>query len=61
MNGGIFLIGAAILAVIVGVVLFVTFMSNKKHEGKHQGFLKKVYNFEFLIAFTRRTSFAFYM
>ena len=44
MNGGIFLIGAAILAVIVGVVLFVTFMS-KKHEGKHQGFLEKVYNF----------------
>lgn len=44
MNGGIFLIGAAILAVIVGVVLFVTFMS-KKHEGKHRGFLEKVYNF----------------
>ena len=44
MNGGIFLIGAAILAVNVGVVLFVTFMS-KKHEGKHQGFLEKVYNF----------------
>lgn len=44
MNGGIFLIGAAILAVIVGVVLFVTFMS-KKHEGKHQGVLEKVYNF----------------
>ena len=44
MNGGIFLIGAAILAMIVGVVLFVTFMS-KKHEGKHQGFLEKVYNF----------------
>lgn len=44
MNGGIFLIGAAILAVIVGVALFVTFMS-KKHEGKHQGFLEKVYNF----------------
>lgn len=44
MNGGIFLIGAAILAVIVSVVLFVTFMS-KKHEGKHQGFLEKVYNF----------------
>lgn len=44
MNGGIFLIGAAILAVIVGVVLFVTFMS-KKREGKHQGFLEKVYNF----------------
>ena len=38
------MIGAAILAVIVGVVLFVTFMS-KKHEGKHQGFLEKVYNF----------------
>ena len=44
MNGGIFLTGAAILAVIVGVVLFVTFMS-KKHEGKHRGFLEKVYNF----------------
>ena len=44
MNGGIFLIGAAILAMIVGVVLFVTFMS-KKHEGKLQGFLEKVYNF----------------
>ena len=38
------MIGAAILAMIVGVVLFVTFMS-KKHEGKHQGFLEKVYNF----------------
>lgn len=40
MNGGIFLIGAAILAVIVGVVLFVTFMS-KSMKASIRDFWKK--------------------
>ena len=38
MDMGFFLAGAAVLAIVAGVVLFATFM-NKKHEGKHQGFV----------------------
>ena len=44
MDMGFFLAGAAVLAIVAGVVLFATFM-NKKHEGKHQGFWQRVYNF----------------
>ena len=53
MDMGFFLAGAAVLAIVAGVVLFATFM-NKKHEGKHQGFWQRVYNF--LIDFMRRIS-----
>ena len=44
MDMGFFLAGAAVLAIVAGVVLFATFM-NKKHEGKHHGFWQRVYNF----------------
>ena len=44
VNGTALLAAAAILAVIAGVVLFLTFL-NKKHEGKYHGFWGKLYNF----------------
>lgn len=44
VNGTVLLAAAAVLAVIAGVVLFLTFL-NKKHEGKYHGFWGKLYNF----------------
>ena len=44
VNGTALLAAAAILAVIAGIVLFLTFL-NKKHEGKYHGFWGKLYNF----------------
>ena len=44
VNGTALLAAAAILAVIAGIVLFLTFL-NKKHEGKYRGFWGKLYNF----------------
>ncbi len=43
-NGFALLLAAAVLAVIAGIVLFLTFL-NKKHEGKYHGFKGKLYNF----------------
>ena len=44
VNGTVLLAAAAVLAVIAGVVLFLTFLT-KKHEGKYHGFRGKLYNF----------------
>ena len=44
LNGTFLVIAAAVIALIAGIVLFFTFM-NPKHEGRHHGVWRKLYNF----------------